>query len=212
MLADERGPSYQTAEPSHAHGRRRAFALPSYNLRNGRGDDLPRPPRTVWIVVSSSNQRARARRGALVVDPGEPDNPIDLYVTCQCTACSHLALAQLALLSHSWYQTKQLRRAFWFAFARKVEFLHETCHKSKWAVRLLHSNLAPPPQFPTLAHNSLSLLIACFACLSAAAANSALHTHAMIAPVNGQQKALRVVLDSPCTCTSIVDTQRGCHL
>lgn len=43
----------------------------------------------------------------------------------------------------------------------QVEFLHETCHKSKWAVRLLHSNLAPPPQFPALAHNSLPLLIAC---------------------------------------------------
>jgi len=77
FLADERGPSPSIPpKPSHAHGRRRAFSLPSDDKPpNGRGDDLPRP-RTVWIAFSSSSRgRGRENLRALL-DPLLPDGRV----------------------------------------------------------------------------------------------------------------------------------------
>lgn len=85
----------------------------------------------------------------------------------------------------------------------QVEFLHETCHESKGVssqVALLHSTLLlPSPQFPTLAHNSLSLLLACL--LTFCCPQTLLSTTAYtIAPATGGgQKFTRVALDAPWT-------------
>lgn len=77
-------------KPSHAHGRRRGFALPSDKPPNGRGNDLPRPAVRLDRVLF---RFTRARNGALGYfwTLWAPDGGffIDLQVTCkQACLCS----------------------------------------------------------------------------------------------------------------------------